>query len=378
MIYFDHAATSFPKPLIVQQATEQALRVYAANPGRSGYAMALSTAEQVYACRERAAVLFGISDPRRVVFLSNCTQALNTAIKSVLRTGGRVTVSDLEHNAVMRPLHTFSGRTTVYDIAHVAVGDEDATVRAFENAVGPQTKAIVCTHASNVLGCVLPIARLSAVAHRRGIPIIVDAAQSAGHIPINMERDGIDCVCAAGHKGLLGPMGTGLLICNDTFEPLPLIEGGTGSDSLSLEQPSFLPDRLESGTLNVPGICGLRAGIDRVLRIGVEHIAEHEMCLCIKLYDALAAMEHVTVCSPRPVAGQSTAVVSFTASTMGVEELCAALASCGVAVRGGLHCAPTAHRAIGTLPEGTVRVSPGVSNTEKEVYTFLQILKKIL
>lgn len=378
MIYFDHAATSYPKSTAVYRAADQALRCYAANPGRSGYAMSLATSEAVYNCRERAATLFGVHDPRRVILMSGCTQALNTAIKSVLKNGGRAVVSDLEHNAVMRPLYALSPYQPIYDVAHVTVGDDDQTVAAFAQAIGPKTKAVVCTHASNVIGYALPIARIAAVAHERGIPIIVDAAQSAGHLPINLEDDALDCVCAAGHKGLGGPMGTGLLMCREDFEIEPLVEGGTGSDSLSYAQPLQLPDRLESGTPNVPGICALRAGIDRVLRIGVERLSRHEIALGQYVHDGLQTIQGIATVSPRPQFGHSTAVVSFCPMQKSVEDVCQALSHYGVAVRGGLHCAPLAHETIGSLPQGTVRLSFGASNTWKEAEMFLQILKKIL
>lgn len=377
MIYLDHAATSYPKIPSVQRATVRALSCYAANPGRGGYAMALAAAEQLYACRESAAVLFGVSDARRVVFTLNCTQALNTVIKSVLDGGGRVIVSELEHNAVMRPLHALSPRHPLYDTARVTPMDEDATVEAFRKAIGPQTRAIVCTHVSNVTGCVLPVARLAMLAHENGIPLIVDAAQSAGHLPIDMERDGIDYVCAAGHKGLGGPMGTGLLLCREESLLRPLIEGGTGSNSLSLEQPAELPERLESGTPNVAGICGLHAGIERVRTMGVERIETYERALGTRLYDGMCEIPRIVLFSPRPCAGYCAPVISARMEGMSVEMFASVLAEHGVAVRGGLHCAPAAHRSLGTLPEGTVRFSIGAANTMQEIENVLQILKKI-
>ncbi len=376
MIYLDHAATSYPKASTVLAAHRRAATCYGANPGRGGYPMAMASTEQLYLCRERAATLFGISDPRRVVLMPNCTTALNTAIKSVLGNGGRAVISDLEHNAVVRPLHALS--PTCYDIAHVAMGSEEATVEAFRRAITPKTKAIVCTHASNVVGCVLPIARLAALAHEHGIPIIVDAAQSAGHLPINMEQDGIDYMCAAGHKALGGTMGTGLLLCREDQAVKPLIEGGTGSYSLSPEQPPTLPERLESGTPNVSGICALRAGIERLLTIGVERIGAYEHALCTRLYEGLSAFRSIRLYSPYPQMGVTTPVISFTVKDVSAEEIGERLAKCGIAARCGLHCAPLAHRTIGTLPTGTVRLSLGATNTMAEMETTLQLFKKIL
>ncbi len=340
--------------------------------------MAMAAAEQIYRCRESAAALFGLSDPRCVVFTLNCTHALNIVIKSLLHDGGRVVVSNLEHNAVMRPLHALSPRVPLYDTAQVTIEDDDETVQAFRRRITPRTKAIVCSHASNVIGCALPIRRLASLAHEHGIPLVVDAAQSAGHLPIHMEEDGIDYLCAAGHKGLGGPMGTGLLLCRTQTMLDPLIEGGTGSYSLSLEQPSMLPERLESGTPNVAGICALREGIDWVRRCGIERIAMHEIDLCTRLYDGLERCGNTTLLSPRPQLWRSTAVLSVRADTLSVEELASTLAQNGVAVRGGLHCAPMAHRSLGTLPQGTVRFSLGATNTKREIDRVLEIMKKIL
>ncbi len=377
MIYLDHAATSYPKSLSVRKAAMGAIGCYGANPGRGAYPMAIATAEQLYNCRERAATLFGLSDPRRVIFTLNCTAALNTVIKSVLADGGRAVVSDLEHNAVMRPLHALSPRYPCYDIAKVDFEDDEATVQAFRRAITPKTKAIICAHASNVIGCVLPIAKLASLAHEYGIVIIVDAAQSAGHCPIHMERDGIDYMCAAGHKGLGGTMGTGLLLCRTNDVLKPLIEGGTGSASLSLDQPLELPERLESGTPNVAGICALGAGIERVLDIGVERIAEYERRLGTRLYDALSSLGTVRLYSTRPCRGRAASVISLRVNGREVEEIGQRLSRYGIAARCGLHCAPMAHKKIGTLPDGTVRLSVGMSNTVQEMEAVFKFFEKI-
>lgn len=377
MIYLDNAATGYPKPRAVYEAMRQSVVCHGANPGRGGYPMAVAATEALYTCRETAAQLFGLSDSRRVVFTLNCTAALNIAINSVLQKGGRVVVSDLEHNAVMRPLHARGGCYPCYDTAEVTVGDDEATVEAFRRAITPQTKAIVCTHASNVIGCVLPIKQLAALAHAHGLVLIVDAAQSAGHIPIHMENDGIDYLCAAGHKGLYGPMGTGILLCREDVPLVPLVYGGTGSASLSLTQPEELPDRLESGTPNVVGIDGLQAGMRWVLQTGVERVAAHELALCRALYEALEGTAGVRLYSPWPQDGRATAVLSLTVDGLSVEQTAQALACHGIAVRAGLHCAPAAHRAIGTLPDGTVRLSMGAFNTLPQMQNCAQILKKI-
>lgn len=339
--------------------------------------MAMEASDQIYACRERAAAFFGLQNPAQVVFTLNCTHALNTIIKSLLADGGRAVVSDLEHNAVMRPLHALSPYCPIYDTAHVTIGNDDKTVQAFEQAITPHTRAVICTHASNVFGAVLPIGRIAQVAHRHGVPIVVDAAQSAGVLPIDMLRDELDYVCAAGHKGLYGPMGTGLLLCGDDRPIRPLTEGGTGSNSLHLSQPDELPDRLESGTPNVAGICGLSAAL-LWLQERQKGIAEHETALAAQLYDALSSMHCVTLYTPRPALQKSTGVVSATFETIGPEAMAAALDSHGIAVRAGLHCAPSAHRTLGTLPGGTVRFSVGAFTTRRQMAICIQIIKKIM
>lgn len=377
MIYLDNAATTYPKPLCVRQAVARAISCYGANPGRGGYRMAMETSEEVYRCRETAATLFGLSDERRVIFTPGCTASLNMVIDSLLADGGRVVVSDLEHNAVMRPLYARSPNRPIYDAAHVVSDNDDATVEAFRNAITASTKAIVCTHASNVTGTVLPVRRLAALAHEHGIPIVVDAAQSAGHVPIDVEGDALDYVCVAGHKGLYGPMGIGLLLCGHDSPLRPLMYGGTGSHSLSLEQPEEYPERLESGTPNVAGIVGLRAGMDRVMAHGVETIEAYEYQLCKRLYDGLASMSGVRIWSPPPERHHTTAVLSVTVDGMTPDRCGELLAENGVAVRTGLHCAPVAHHTIGTLPYGTVRMSIGFVNTRKEIENCIQIFKKI-
>ncbi len=375
MIYLDNAATSYPKSPAVCAAMARAVFAYGANPGRGGYPLAMATAEQLYYCRETAARLFDMRHPEGVIFTPSCTHALNIVLKSCLANGGRAVVSDLEHNAVMRPLHAIIPRGI--DIAHVTVGDDEATVEAFRHAMTPHTKVLVCTHASNVVGCALPIARLAALAHEHGIPIVVDAAQSAGHLPILLERDELDYVCVAGHKGLGGPMGTGLLLCRELTPLLPLIEGGTGSASASLEQPPMLPDRLESGTPNVTGICGLHAALAALGRGGVSQTASREVALCRRLYHALSSNTAITLYSSFPHKDTGTPLISLRIADVTVDDVCDTLAKHGIAVRGGLHCAPAAHKSIDTFPEGTVRFSIGTQNTGGQIDYTAQILEKI-
>ncbi len=375
MIYLDHAATGYPKSPLVRSAVQEALVHYGANPGRGGYEAAMRTSEQLYRCREVMADTFGVSDPLRVIFTLNCTAALNMAIHSLFCDGGRAVVSDLEHNAVMRPLYAYIPHGI--DIAHVTPYDTEATVDAFRRAVTPQTKAIVCSHASNVIGCALPAKELAALAHRHGLPLVLDAAQSAGHLPLSAKEDGADIVCLAGHKGIGGPMGTGALLCRRPIPLEPLVFGGTGSASASAEMPEQFPERMESGTPNVAGICGLRAAVSALGADGVARDARRQLCLCTQFYDHLATVPHVHLISPRPQAGRSTPVVSLTVDGISPTEVCDALARFGIAARGGLHCAPLAHRTLGTFPEGTVRISVGVGNTTKQLQYCTEILKKI-
>ena len=374
MIYLDNAATTYPKPPSVPMAVSDAFRRYGANPGRGRHPMAMASAEQVFACREEAARLFGAADPLHVVFTAGCTASLNTVIHGLLGGGGHVVISDLEHNAVIRPLHAIDGVTVTE--AEVTEGDEERTLAAFRRAIRPQTRLILCTHASNVTGTRLPIRRIGALAHECGIPFAVDAAQSAGVLPVNVAADHVDFLCVPGHKGLYGPMGTGLLICGDV--PLrPLMQGGTGSVSRSPIQPSDLPDRLESGTLAGPSICGLLAGLRFVRRQGTECIAAHETTVMRRFYDVVAGEPSVRLYTARPDITRAVPLVTLCVEGQSSEQTAAYLADAGVAVRAGLHCAPSAHRRLGTLQSGAVRFCPSRFTSVSEAETAAKILCKI-
>lgn len=366
MIYWDNAATTYPKPAAVQQAVAEALQQYGANPGRGGHAMSLATSEQLYRCREAAAAFFGLSDPTGVIFTPNCTAGLNLVIRGLLADGGRVVISDLEHNAVWRPVHGLSPRFPRYDVA-AWDADEEVLVENFRRAIRADTRLIVCTHASNVFGVTFPIRRLAELAHRYGLLLCVDAAQSAGVLPIHMEEDGIDYLCVAAHKGLYAPMGTGLLLCRERERISPLLRGGTGSYSRLPEQPHELPDRLESGTPNTPGLCGLLAGLEFVQAQGRERIYRHELGLLQQLYDRLQEVPGIRLYTPRPAAGRSAPVLSLNVEGVPSEQVGEALAAAQIAVRAGLHCAPLAHTRFGTLPDGTVRLAPSAFSTANEV-----------
>lgn len=365
MIYLDNGATTYPKPLPVRQKMAEALRNYGANPGRGGFSMSLRTAEEIYRVRQKAAVLFG-AEPEEVIFQPGCTQALNVVIRSLKR-GDHVVTTDLEHNAVLRPLRDMEKEGVTHTAVSVTPCDNDATVDAFRKAIRENTRLFIVTHASNVWGLRLPVERLAALAHVYGIRILVDAAQSAGVLPINIRADDLDYVAAAGHKGLYGPMGTGMLITRHADTLRSLIHGGTGTFALDPDQPRDVPEGFESGTQNVPGILALGAGIDFVQSKGIDRIRNHELRLLTKLYDGLSKINGVILYTPRPDARYFAPVLSFNVRGTESEAVGAALGKADIAVRCGLHCAPTAHRKMGTENIGAVRISPSAFTTEQEV-----------
>lgn len=344
------------------------------NPGRGGHKMSMAAAEEVYRCRTRAAALFHMPDPTRVVFTSGCTAGLNIALKSLIAEGGRILVSDMEHNAVMRPLAA-AGRP-VYDVFRVGETDEETVANA-RQMIRRDTLALVCLHASNAFGNLLPIARLGALAREYGLIFLVDAAQTAGVMPIDMEAMHIDLLCAPGHKGLFGPGGVGLLLCGERYIPRPLMQGGSGHHSRSLFQPEELPERLECGTLNTVGICGLSAALDWLAGEDMETVCRAELQRLTRLYDRLCRLPGCRLYTPRPAYGCSVPLLSFNLTGKSPEEVAARLDEEGVAVRAGLHCAPAAHRHMGTLPEGTVRLAPSRWTTEQELQKVSQIIYKI-
>lgn len=371
MIYLDNAATTWPKPSNVLRAVNEALVKYGANPGRSGHRMSLETAEMIYRCREKAASFFGLPDAQGVVFTANCTAAINMVIKGVVGSEGRVLISDMEHNSVWRTVNALPFGVR-YDIASWS-NDDDETVDNFRRMIKKDTRLIVCMHASNVFGNVFPIARLSQLAHEYDIPLCVDAAQSAGILPIDMQRDGIDYLCVAPHKGLYAPTGTGILLCG-TRSPLhPLICGGTGNASLSPQQPEDLPERLESGTVNVSGIAGISAGLDFLQHRGREAVYRHEMQLLQEMHDLLRSCEGVKLYTDRPALGRFVPVLSVNVDGVPSEQVAAWLDQNGVAVRAGLHCAPLAHRRFDTLPYGTIRIAPSVFTQQYEIKTVCKL-----
>ena len=373
MIYFDSAATTFQKPRSVAAAMEDALATMS-SPGRGGYGAAMRAADAAFACREALAELYHLKNPEQVVFTMNATHALNIAIKSLVPKGGRAVISGYEHNAVTRPLAALGAETAV---AAGPLFHPEAVEAAFDREITPGTDAVICNHVSNVFGFVQPVEAVAAICRSRGVPFIIDASQSAGVLPLDMEALGAAFIAMPGHKGLYGPQGTGVLLCGQGVETATLLEGGTGSMSLQQAMPDFLPDRLEAGTHNMPGIAGLLAGVQFVRSQGLGTICRRERLLALLAADGLKKLPGVRVYAQPDLADQA-GVVSFTAEGREVEALAGALAERGIAVRAGLHCAPAAHQTAGTVDTGTVRASFSHWNTPEEVARFLAAMGEIL
>lgn len=377
MIYLDNSATTYPKPVPVRQKMAEALRDFGANPGRGGFPMSLKTAEAIYRVREKAAAFFGAAGAEQVIFQPGCTQALNLVIRSLKR-GDHVLVTDLEHNAVLRPLKNMEKEGVTYTEVPVTPCDNNRTVDAFRKAMRENTRMLIVTHASNVWGIRVPVERLAALAHVYGAEICVDAAQSAGVLPIRMEADGLDYVAAAGHKGLYGPMGTGMLITKHGEKLESLIHGGTGTFALDPVQPRDVPEGFESGTQNVPGILALGAGMGFVKTKGIDRIRQHELRLLGQLYDGLSRINGVELFMPRPEEPYFAPVLSFNVRGAESEAVGAALAEKGIAVRCGLHCAPSAHKKAGTAGGaygGAVRVAPSAFTAPQEIEKLLAAVR---
>ena len=366
MIYFDSGATTLRKPPEVARAVLCAME-QCASPGRGGHEAAMAAAEAVYDCRVRAAALFD-AQPEQIVFTMNATHALNMAIRTLVSPGDRVLISGFEHNAVVRPLYALGAETV---IAGRALFDPDDTLRAFRKRLDGGIRAVVCTHVSNVFGYILPIGKIAALCREQGVPLIVDASQSAGMLPVSLRKLGAAFIAMPGHKGLYGPQGTGILICGE--KPYPLMQGGSGSLSASPRMPDILPDIAEAGTHNVCGIAGLAAGLEFVRRHGIGKIERHELRLRKTLERWLREDTDAVVFSGAAQSG----VLSFLLPGEDCEDTARRLAEQGIAVRAGLHCAPLAHESAGTFETGTVRVSFSVFNTMTEVETFVNAVKNM-
>ena len=378
MIYFDNAATTFPKPRCVADAVREAFDKYGANPGRGGHDMSVNTAMKVYECRQNAAKLFSVSNPEKIVFTQNCTHALNTVLKGFLMRGDHVLISDMEHNSVVRPLYALNRRFGIeFSTFPIYEGDDERTCYECRRRIRRNTALVECTHASNVFGIKTPAKQLCQTAHRYGAKFLLDAAQTAGIEEIPFDEWNLDYLCTAGHKGLYGPTGTGLLIAKNGKSLRPLTEGGSGTSSLDKNQPEDMPEHLESGTVNTVGIIGLNEGISYLLNSDRKALLQREIELMQYVYDRLNMLNHIELYTAYPQINTHVPVLSFNIKGYNSEIITSYLNDEGFALRGGYHCAPSAHKKYGTLKTGTCRMSIGIFNTADEVKQFSDVLENI-
>lgn len=375
MVYLDNAATTYPKPPEVTEAVVRCMTDFGGNPGRGSHRMAMLAAECVYTCREAAADLFGLTDPTRVVFTMNTTYALNMAIKCTVKPGDHVLIGSMEHNAVRRPVEKLAREGGItYDVFD-AYGDTPTVMHSLKNHIHPNTRALVCTHASNVCNKTAPLREIGAFCRSRGICFIVDGAQSAGVHAVDMRRLPVDMYCVPGHKGLFGPQGCGMILFgSDRYVTnATLVEGGSGIHSFESAMPREMPEHFEAGTLPTPSIAGLAAGIRWVERVGVCEIHRHECFLFRRLYENLRNMSGVCLYDETPGA-----VLLFRVKDRSPSEIASQLDRAGICVRAGLHCAPMAHKVLGTGTDGAIRVSFSAMNTEEDVTAFTDALYNII
>ncbi len=366
VMYFDNAATSWPKPQAVGGAVAAFLGERGGNPGRSGHKMSRDADRTVAETRTLLARFFNAPDSQRIIFASNATEAINLAIKGLLCPGDHVIASSMEHNAVARPLEALAVRGI--EVTKLPTSPERGLdPDAVQAAIRPQTKLVIVCHASNAAGTIHPIAEIGAICERRGVVFLVDAAQSAGCLPIDLCAMNIDLLAFPGHKGLMGPQGTGGLYIAPGIELAPLVEGGTGTESASLRQPERCPERYESGTLNLPGIAGLGAALRFIVDTGPEKIREAERARVARLIEGFTGIEGIRIYGPPPGAERAPLVSIDIAGVDPAEAAMILDSHFDIAVRAGLHCAPDAHRSMGTLGHGTIRFSPGYFTTEAEV-----------
>ncbi|MGL4672757.1 aminotransferase class V-fold PLP-dependent enzyme [Cetobacterium sp.] len=367
--YFDNSATSFPKPESVYSSVEIAIREYNANPGRAGHRKALEVARKIYEVREKVANFFGVKNSLNVAFTANATESLNFAIKGAIQKGSHVITTNFEHNSSLRPLYYMR------DEKEVKLTFID-TYLDLEKSITSETKAVVINHISNVNGTVQDIKKIGDICRRNGLLFILDASQSAGYIDIDMERDNVDILCITGHKSLFGIQGIGVIALREGIKIDPILEGGTGSFSKLQRQPKEMPEMLEAGTLNTPGILSLGAGIEFIQKIGIEKIKEHEDKLVSKFLKGLEQLDKIQVY--KSFTENQAPVISINIEGVDSGDFSSILdEEFGILVRPGYHCAPLAHKAIGTYETGTVRFSFGFFNTEDEIDYLLQSLKNI-
>ncbi len=373
MIYFDNAATSFPKPPAAIEEALCCMRNYGGNAGRGAHRLSLAAAEKIYACRELLSDFFGLHTPERIIFTQNTTYALNIAIKGLLRAGSHVLISELEHNAVRRPLAAMEKRGRItYDVFPVVGLSEDAIIQQIATRITPCTAAVICAHTSNICSLSLPIHKIGALCRQVGLCFILDAAQSAGHLQIDMTRDCIDALAAPAHKGLLGIQGAGILALGEGVCPSTLIEGGSGYHSLSLEMPAEFPERYEAGTLPTPAIASLLGGVSFLKENGVENLQSRAKSLFLDARERVESLQGFEIYQ-RDTPG---AVLLFNKRGVPATELARWLDKNGICTRAGLHCAPLAHKALGTPEGGAVRLGFGPFNTKAELDTLWRVLEE--
>lgn len=376
MIYLDNAATTFPKPEKVYSEVAECLKNYAANPGRSSHELSLKASSKIAEARECIGELFNISNPLNIIFTYNATEALNIAIKGSLKSKDHVISTVIEHNSVLRPLNSLKKKGVEVTLLSV---DQNGFIdlKELENNIKNNTRAVVINHASNVLGTVQNIYEIGLIAKKYGLIFILDASQSAGILSIDVVKNNIDLLAVPGHKGLLGPQGTGALFIKENINLDNFIDGGTGSKSNSMEQPDFLPDKFESGTLNTPGIAGLCEGVKFIKNIGINKIENHEKQLVEYLLAELKKIKRVKIYGPGTTADRC-AVVSINIDNIDSSRVGYILNKDNIAVRTGYHCAPLIHNVIGTAQYGTVRISPGYFNTFEDIEACITSIKNIL
>ncbi|MBE6573952.1 MAG: aminotransferase class V-fold PLP-dependent enzyme [Ruminococcaceae bacterium] len=377
LIYFDNAATTFPKPDEVYRAVQKCIEEYCGNPGRSGHRLSLESARTVYRCRESLCSLFGLREPENVIFTLNTTYALNIAISSVAKKEDHVLISNIEHNSVIRPLVKSGCKYSVFN----CFAPREKVMADIVSKITPKTRLIICSHQSNVSPLKNHIREIGKLARKRGITFIVDAAQSAGIYDINIERDNIDILCVPSHKGLYGIQGCGALLFSSRYkgnaaaELIPLISGGNGVNSLEETMPPLLPERLEAGTLPTPAIAGLEAGISTIREIGIETVREHEDMLYRRLRERLINDRRIIVYCKEFAHSN---ILLFNVKERSSIEITEELDREGICVRGGFHCSPLAHNLLNTGENGAVRVSFGAFNTLEEVDVFCNKLNGII
>lgn len=375
MIYLDHAATSWPKPSGVTEAMVECVEQYGANPGRGSHQMAARASQVIGETRQRLAKMFGIRDPKDIIFTGNTTESLNLALKGFLNEGDHVITSTIEHNSIRRPLEHLSrhGGVEVTYINNEA--DGRLPMEKLKEAVRSETKLIAISHASNLLGTIQPIQEIGEWIQGTDIKLLVDGAQTAGILPIDVKRYNIHLLAVPGHKGLMGPQGTGALYVDPSIELKPLLHGGTGSFSERVDQPTERPYRYESGTPNTPGIAGWNAALLYIEKVGIDVILKHEKAMIEQLYQGLTTIHKVEVYGPRDIE-QRVGSVAFNIKGYDPNEVSMILdLQYGIAVRAGYHCTPLAHSTTGTDGYGAVRVSVGYTTTEKEIHAFLTAIR---